>query len=299
MAIVVGAGAVATSIGAILALWPNPPLPPAVLDAEFSDVTVDENIPIGQYTARETDLQGSAAGSGAGAQLAALTVPQDSPAVTGAATVQQTDTTTTTGTTGTTQTTDTTQTTETTGTTTEDDPGGQGLSDEARGRLNEALGEALSDPGVVAIDVGPSCEKALDDEDCAMKTLALKLAGESPSEAAEQLAAYFTEVRKRQVSPGASQPLGVTVNYKLTVTGFRRRTVRVRWELHRGGGGQLPFEWLRKQRPISLVGEADRDSVSPNLWVPMPIGKGPFFIRLIVENEDGVPLDRANTPRFQ
>ena len=39
--VVLAAGAVATSIGAIVALWPDSDPPPAILDVEFSDVTVD------------------------------------------------------------------------------------------------------------------------------------------------------------------------------------------------------------------------------------------------------------------
>ena len=91
----------------------------------------------------------------------------------------------------------------------------------------------------------------------------------------------------------------MTVNYKLTMTGFRGEAVRVRWELHRPGGGGLPHDWLRKQRPATWEAEADQDSVSPNVWVPLPPEGGKLFVRLIAEDEDGVPVGRSNTPRFQ
>jgi hypothetical protein len=296
--VVIAAGAVATSIGAIIALWPDPDPPPAVLDATFSDVTVDENIPLGEFKARDEELDGSAARSPAGAQLAAITLTQQVPTVTQTIT-PQTDTTATTGTTETTVT-DTTETdtteTDTTETTDEDDPG---LSDEARRRVNEALGDALRNPDVGPIDIGDTCQTNPDDEDCAMKALAFKAPGQSPAEVADQLVKFFKEVRKRKLPTGVSQPLGVIVNYKLTVTGFRGEAVRVRWELHRQGGGGLPHEWLKKQRPARWEAEADQDSVSPNLWVPLPPASGPLFVRLIAEDEDGVPLARSNTPRFQ
>lgn len=70
--VVIAAGAVATSIGAIVALWPDPDAPPAVLDAEFSEVTIDENIALSQFTARDEELGGTAAS----AELAAITLPQ-------------------------------------------------------------------------------------------------------------------------------------------------------------------------------------------------------------------------------
>ena len=292
--VVVAAGAVATSIGAIIALWPDPDPPPAILDAEFSDITVDENVALGDYKSRNEDLEGSAARGSASAHLAAITLPQPTVTQTLTAQTATTETTETTETTNTTET-DTTET-DTTETTHDDVPG---INPEARRRVNEALGEALRSPEVGPIDIGDTCQTAPDDDDCAMKALAFKSPGQSPGEVAEQLVKFFKEVRKRQLKSGVSQPLGVTVNYKLTMTGFRGRAVRVRWELHRQGGGGLPHDWLKKQRPARWEAEADQESVSPNVWVPLPHTKGPLFVRLIAEDEDGVPLARSNTPRFQ
>ena len=121
----------------------------------------------------------------------------------------------------------------------------------------------------------------------------------SRSEAKDQYVRFLTEARKHPLPTGKSELLGVTVNYKLTVTGFRGRTVRVRWELRRPRGGELPNQWLNKQPPRSWVGEADTDSVSPNVWIPLPVTKGWFFVRLIAEKEDGTPLVRADTTKFQ
>jgi hypothetical protein len=309
VAVVIAAGAVATSIGAIIALWPDPDQPPAVLGAEFSDITVDENIPLGEFTLRETELEGAAAGSGLSSHVVASTVGQRAASVTDTATVQETDTgttgaTDTTGTTGTTDTTGTTTgTTDTTGTDTTDENEGfiRPLGNEARRRLDDAVDEALKNPDVGDLELGSGCETALDEEECPV-TMFFKVAKDeetSPSEDAEQLVTFFKEVKKRPLSTGEREPLGIAVNYKLTATGFRDQTIFVRWELHRRGGGELPYEWLRKQPPAGWVGEADTDSVSPNLWIPLPVTSGPFFVRLIAENENGSPLDRANSPKFQ
>jgi hypothetical protein len=301
VAAVIAAGAVATSIGAILALWPNPEEPPAVLDAEFSDITVDENIPVGEFKLRETELQGSAAGSVPSSHVVAFTVRQGTASVTGTATVQETGPgTTETDTNGTTKT-DTNETTETdTNGTTETDTNGTTETTDDDGGLNDALVEARRDPNVEDIELPDACETAPGDEECPIPLMAMLAAEDvSPSETADQLVKFFTEVRKHPLPTGKSEPLGVAVNYKLTVTGFRDRMVRVRWELHRPEGGELPQEWISKQRPTSWVGEADTDSVSPNLWVPLPVTSGPFFIRLIAEDEDDSPLDRANTRKFQ
>jgi hypothetical protein len=285
VAVVLAAGAVATSIGAILALWPDPDEPPAVLDAEFSDILVDPNTPVGEFKLREAELKGSAAGSVPSAHVAAFTVGQQTATVTDTATTQETDTT---GTTG----------TDTTGTTGTDTTGATGTDTDEF--LNDALNQARGNPKVEDVEVPDACESDPVGEDCPIPLMATLAAKEvSPSEATDQLVRFFTEVRKRSLPAGRSEPLGVTVNYKLTVTGFRGRTVRVRWQLHRPGGGELPNQWLTKQRPVSWVGEADTDSVSPNLWIPLPTTKRRFFVRLIAEDEDGTPLDRANTEKFQ
>jgi hypothetical protein len=283
--VVIAAGAVATSIGAIVALWPDPDPPPAILDAEFSEITVDENIALSQFTARDEELDGAAAS----AELAAITLPLQ-PTVTQTFTTK-TDTTETTETTES----DTTQT-DTTPTTVEADPG---PSVEARRRVNQALGEALKNPDVGQIDIGATCQARPEDDDCALKALAFKSSDQGPAELKELLVKFFKEVRKRTLPTGVRQPLGVTVNYKLTMTGFRGEAVRVRWELHRQGGDGLPHDWLRKQRPATWEAEADQDSVSPNVWVPLPPEGGQLFVRLIAEDEDGVPVARSNTPRFQ
>jgi hypothetical protein len=298
--VVIAAGAVATSIGAIVALWPDPDPPPAILDAEFSDVTVDENVALGDFKSREK-LEGSAARGTASAYLAAITLPQ--PSLTQTVTTQ-TDTTETTETTESTETdtteTDTTETdttqTDTTETTGEDEPG---LTPDARKRVNEALGEALRNPGVGPIDIGDTCQTTPDDDDCAMKALAFKAPEESAAEVAERLVKFFKEVRKRQLTSGVAQPLGVIVNYKLTVKGYRGRVVRVRWQLYREDGGGLPQDWLKRQRPESWEAEADQDSVSPNVWVPLPPSRGPFYVRLIAEREDGVRLASRQTTTFE
>ena len=113
--VVIAAGAVATSIGAIVALWPDPDPPPAVLDASFSEITVDEDIPLGEFKARDEELDGSAARDPAGAQLAAITLPEQGPTVTRRPRPRRrrrpND-----------ETTETTETTDTTETTESDDP---------------------------------------------------------------------------------------------------------------------------------------------------------------------------------
>jgi hypothetical protein len=233
---------------------------------------------------------------------------------TGGSTVVTTITTTLSGTTQTDTTTTDTTTTDTTTTETSDE--GEGiivvkpqLSEEAETRLREGVRQALRNPAVVdGIELGRACAEGLNSPDCGLSSSALYIkwedeAGEPgqviQAKVAEQVAELLAGTRTLQL-PSGVQPLGVTVNYKISLTGFRGRKVDVRWALHRPGGGRLPQDWLKNQRAALLEGEADKDSASPSFWVPLPANvEGPFFIRLTVTNQAGVPLDRANTEPFR
>jgi hypothetical protein len=320
VAAVITAGAVATAIGAIAALWPDGSEPPAELRAEFSDVSVDPNVTLDEFAARQDEPKGSSAPSqGTEPQLVSVTVAQ----VTTVETVTTTTDTTTTDTTTTDTTTDTTttdttttDTTTTDTTTTEPSDDGEGiivvepdLSDEAETRLREGVRQALSDPAVAdSIDLGPACAEGLNSADCGLSSSALYVRWENEAgepgqviqaKVTEQVVELLAGTRTLELPSGGVQPLGVTVNYKISLTGFRGRKVDVRWALHRPGGGQLPQDWLKGQRAALLEGEADKDSASPSFWVPLPATvEGPFFVRLTVTNDAGVPLDREDTEPF-
>jgi hypothetical protein len=309
IAAVITAGAVATAIGAIAALWPESGGPTAELRAEFSEVLVDRNVTLGEYTARQDEPKGSSAPIRHDEpQRAAFTVAQ-SETVETATTPADTETMPTETTP--TETTETTPT-ETTQTDDEDDDGAvvtPEVSEATEARLSEGVRRALRDPAIVApIDLGPACAEGLANPDCGLSSGALYVrwvdedgesAEVSQAEAAEQLVSLLTGSRLQLLSSGMRQPVGVTVNYRISLTGFRGRKVDVRWELHRAGGGILPHEWLKDQRAALLEGEAEKDSASPSFWVPLPAIQGPFFIRLTANDEDGVNLARADTSHFR
>jgi hypothetical protein len=86
---------------------------------------------------------------------------------------------------------------------------------------------------------------------------------------------------------GGQTPVGVTVNYNISLTGFRGRRVTVRWSLYRAPGGeQVPLDWVRNEPIHWLEGQAEKDSASDSFWIPMPKIGGPFFVRLGVYNGD-------------
>jgi hypothetical protein len=310
---VISAGAVATAIGAILALWPDPSTPPAELRVELTDVSVDEGITLEEFTIRHQRLGGSSAPSPAVTRrLSAVTVAQAPTVTSDAATTGQTSTETTetvTTDTGTTETTgtDTTGTdapeTDTVSTDADDIVVGPRLSEESQRRLGDAVDQALRDPAVaVPIELGEACIAGLHKPDCGLSSQAVYLqlvnADGSPANVnqaavADKLVELFTEVK---VTSG--EPVGAVVNYKIFLTGFRGKTVEVRWGLHRPGGAPLPHNWLKNQRAQLLEGEADKDSATFDFWIPLPKGPGPFFVRLTVRDLNGVSLERVDTPRF-
>ena len=94
VAAVITVGAVASAIGAIVALWPDPPEPISELGAEIVSVTVDQPaVTLDEYRATQVTESDEGEKSGAPASnrareafLAAVTLPQQSPVDTAPAT---------------------------------------------------------------------------------------------------------------------------------------------------------------------------------------------------------------------
>jgi hypothetical protein len=117
------------------------------------------------------------------------------------------------------------------------------------------------------------------------------------TEVAKLLVKLLKATRMERLESGKRRPVGVIVNCRISLTGFTWRKVDVRWTLRRTSGGLLPHAWLRGQRAALLRGEAEKDSASPSFWFRFRCSTG-RSIRLTVRNENGVPLDRADSRRF-
>jgi hypothetical protein len=190
------------------------------------------------------------------------------------------------------------------GPTTDDEPGiarRPPLSAGVRERLNAGVDQAIDD---FQLDVGSACEKDLGDRGCPLIPLVIETEGpgpgdedapESSEQVAQRLEKIFTGTRKQD-----GQIIGVTVNFTVSMTGFDDGTAEIRWSLHAAKSGvPVPRDWLRLQPALSLRGEADRDSASDDFWVPIPMIKGPFFVRVGIYDDDGQRLDYADTERFR
>jgi hypothetical protein len=347
VAAVITAGTLASAIGAIAALWPDPPSPIDELRAEISSATVDSPVTLEEYkVSREAESEAGEKSSAPAslrpapsAFLAAVTLPRSpvdtAPAVAPTRVLPTaTEPTTTEPTTTAPATTapptpplttlpssTTTPPPPTTGppiTTTpattgpEDD--GEGivvkvrLDEQARARMHDGVRRALRSPRVDQTDIGEACSTDLTDPDCGLSSLgvSLRLVGADGTSApepgpvlAEQLTNILTGIRTESLPSGKAQPVGVTVNYKITLTGFRGRIAVVRWALH-SRAGKVPLPWLGSQVAARLKGEAETDTATPQVWVPLlPKDEGPFFVRLEVFNELGDRLDFRDTPDFR
>jgi hypothetical protein len=106
-------------------------------------------------------------------------------------------------------------------------------------------------------------------------------------ELAHRLRKLLASSRMRQSAAGKLVPVGVTIDYDVTLTGFRGRRATVRWSLHRSAARPLQLDWLRNEPAQWLKGEANKDTASDSFWVPLPNMRGTFFVRVGVYDEHG------------
>jgi len=314
---VITAGAVASAIGSILALRPGPT---PELSAAITKIWVDRNVTLAEYRARSSSaafLEGGASTSYLAAATGTSTTPLPSvptrsgptpsgPTSSGPTPVGPTQSGPTP--TGPTPSGPTHEGPTPTGPT----PSGPGLSTlnpDARARLGAAIHEALAGTsGVAPIFIGPACATDPSSPDCGLGSTALYLqilddqghaAGVSAGTIADRLGKLLAEARMAQTA-GRREPLGVTVNYDITLTGFRGRKVVVRWSLFSlSARSPVPRDWLNDEPVRWLQGEATKDSASDSFWIPLPKLRGPFYVRVGVFNDHNVRLDFANSTPFQ
>lgn len=115
--------------------------------------------------------------------------------------------------------------------------------------------------------------------------------------AARAILAVFGRTRT-----AAGQPLGVIVNYDITLNGFIGQRVVIRWTLwsvaHGSGNtAELPEQWLQDRPVQTLIGQAESDAASPDFWIPLPREPGPFEVEVDAYNARGVRLaDKVSQP---
>lgn len=272
-------------VTALVASW----IPSAALSAQLSDVSIDRNVTLAEFEARNrTD-------SAAIVRLVAQTTdpetdtPTPSPSTTPEPTL----------------------TPEPTPSVDDDPVVGPTFSDRERDRFDTGLRRALTDPSVPDVELGSACSRDVSSSECGLHSLQRSLQvvdGEGqpstvqPAKVANGLVKILRGTRMQPVDGlGKREPVGVTVNFNASLTGFDGKRVDVRWSLYNATDRRrVPHAWLRNQTALFLKGKADMHKRSDQFWAPLPKAKGPYFIRVSVyDADDDTRLDYANTAQFR
>jgi hypothetical protein len=318
VAAVLTAGALATAIGAIMALAPDPgPDPEAkVAKVRVGLMTLDEYVLRRQsraslaqprfvtYVAQDdSGVSGATSGADDGdGDSDSATDAQDTPQQGQTQTGEDPAQTTTDGPPSSTTTTET------------DDPTGdtsRPLGAALRERLAQGVSQALEDPALTDVQVPDLCVEHPDHPACgeALKLMLLVRPADprgaesdnSPEQIEQRLVQVFTHTRTAPIDPstGKRPLLGVEVNFDVALSGLEDETVDLHWSLHHVGGdlGTVPRAWYDEH--VLYLEPASDDEVRPqHFWVPLPQRKGPFFLRLAVVR-DGEEYASEESPEFR
>jgi hypothetical protein len=305
-AAVLGAGAIAAAVTAVITAVQVIHPPDREEFAEFGDVTIRTDVPVSEYEQRISPPKPVSRSLGDGTSghrpvLVAATdhAPTQMPPATARQTPPDTTPDTTLDTSPDTETPVTAEPTEVTG----DD--GRKLPDPDR--------PMVADQGSVrALQAEPippgACSKQ--PQFCAfyIRALPTDAGGETLSQ--QEAKAAYAEViedsrtvsvkqsRKSRKGKRKREMLGVVVNANVALSGLRGKRVVLSWTFWRGDGDtQVYGTWLNENHAYELVAGSDHDSGAVDFWIPLPKAKGPYFIRSKL-TRDGQVLATHDSKEF-
>ena len=303
--IILAAGAVATALGAIIALgqtlWPDPPTPAERLSATISELQVDPKVPLAEYLEETPDAGRDARRSAsvsrpvfASTSLAQSSTPTiitdppppspttDPPPPTTPDPPPPTTT---------------TSTTPDPPTTTPDPPPPTARDERITTLLSEVETRPIQD--VLALTTDPSEPAPTATMMQFVDQIVVDEGDAPPDEVRRVLTSSRLQLTGSSGAPQKLSPLGVVVNFRAEIEGFRGKRSIVRWSLFDARKlTRMPQPWLRNRRALTLVPEAGRDGGTPAVWVPLPRKRGPYFVRLELLDDRGTRLAKADTERF-
>jgi len=272
-------------VTALVASW----IPSAELSAHLTDVSIDRNVTLAEFEARNGTPSAAIVRLVAQTTDPATDTPTPSPSPTPEPTL----------------------TPEPTPSVDDDTLVEPTFSPRERERLDMGLRRALADPSVPDLKLGSACSRDVSSSECGLHSLqrSLQLVDEEgqpstvrPAKVADGLVKILRGTRMQPLdAQGKREPVGVTVNFNASLTGFDGKRVDVRWSLYNATDRRrVPHAWLRNQTALFLKGKADMHNRSDQFWAPIPKAKGPYFIRVSVyDADDDTRLDYANTARFR
>ena len=121
----------------------------------------------------------------------------------------------------------------------------------------------------------------------------------SPAEAARRLVAIFAHVRlKGADDPVSSQkePLGMVLDVQVSMENARDVPVDIYWQILGAGSDsqQLNAEWVQSTPAYQLKATDDTDAGAFKLWVPLPSEKGDYAISITAKSTEEAGLPNAS-----
>jgi hypothetical protein len=119
-----------------------------------------------------------------------------------------------------------------------------------------------------------------------------------PEVAAERLVKLLRNTRRTDGGGSrAREPLGVFVTVNLDLIGLRDREVLLSWSMVGGNEAErVHGDWLNDNLAYVLKATSDRDSTFQLIWIPLPRSSGPFRVQVHLKI-DGAPLaSQASDP---
>jgi hypothetical protein len=95
-----------------------------------------------------------------------------------------------------------------------------------------------------------------------------------------------------------AEPLGVVVIADVELVGLRGKPVTLSWSMWQTGGDvRLHGDWLNNNLAYRLKAVTDHDTVTIDLWVPLPRPPGPYLVQVDI-NAESARLASAHSEPF-
>lgn len=123
--------------------------------------------------------------------------------------------------------------------------------------------------------------------------------GVKPGDAVDRVVSLLGESRTvGGRSDGKVEPLGVLVSANVELVGLRGRPILLSWSvLKESGAAPLPETWRTSMFGYQLRATSEHDTGTVDIWVPMPKAPGQYLVRLTLSTEDA-RLTSADSPNF-